>query len=76
MKLIFSSSDKYKRCGLYQLLDIKTTGKASFKEKIIRTDSKSKVNTLTYLHHTLLMKLIFKRESNFFSSLSLIHTDV
>ena len=62
MKLIFSSSDKYKRSRLYRLLDIKQPSKAPFKEKIIKTDSKSKKkkgNTLTYLHHSLLMKLIF-----------------
>ena len=46
----------------------KTTGKASYKEKIIRPDSKSKkkkVNTLTYLHQSFLMELIFKRKQFF-----------
>ena len=62
-KSIFSCSAKYKRFRLYRLLDIKTPSNASFKEKIIKTDSKrrkKKGTALTYLHHLLLMELIFR----------------
>ena len=41
-KLIFSCSAKCKRSPLYRALDIKQPSKASFKEKIIKTGSKSK----------------------------------
>ena len=40
---------------------MKQPSKASFKEKIIETDSKSKKKgtALIYLHHSLLMEFIF-----------------